>query len=114
MNTDSTSGPGDGPAAANTEPSAAVVVSIQSTKFVPDHVSIRVGQKVRWVNSDTATHIVSSNPGAHGCQPPSPADFLSYDLHPNDAFEYLFAMKGVYHYHCLIKGCSMSGSVTVS
>jgi plastocyanin len=90
-----------------------ILVDILAGSFRPREVTIRAGQSVRWINRDSAVHIITSNPGASGCQPESPEDFLSYDLHTNGVFEYQFTNPGAYHYHCVKGGCGMSGSVTV-
>jgi plastocyanin len=93
---------------------APVEVLIHHMAFDPRDVVIRAGQSVRWINKDSPRHTVLSNPGVHGCQPPSPEDFASYALETGMAYEYRFTKPGTYHYYCLMHGCAMSGSVTVT
>ncbi|HYT92030.1 MAG TPA: plastocyanin/azurin family copper-binding protein [Gemmataceae bacterium] len=93
---------------------APVEVAILNMAFSPREVTIRAGQSVRWINKERILHSVIANPGTHGCQPASPEDFTSYPLEPDMAFEYKFNNPGTFHYHCLLHGCGMAGSVTVT
>jgi plastocyanin len=95
------------------ERAVAVEVTIRDKAFHPRDVVIRAGESVRWVNRDRVTHTVLSNPGPEGCQPAAAEDFASYPLEPDKTYEYQFTKPGTYPYHCLMHGCSMSGSVTV-
>jgi plastocyanin len=89
-------------------------VKILASAFDPREVVIRVGQRVRWTNTDSRFHTVISNPGPDGCQPASTEYFASYELPQGMAYEHVFNVPGTFHYHCVAGGCAMSGIVTVT
>jgi plastocyanin len=79
-----------------------VGVRMSGTAFVPDQVSIRAGQTVRWVNNDPTEHTVSAE-----------GNFDSGNIAPDETFERVFAEQSVIDYICTIHPDQMSGSVTV-
>ncbi len=78
-----------------------VIVRIQDTKYVPDQVSIRAGQTVRWVNNDQIEHTVTGD------------DFDSGEIAPGESYDRIFADKGEEKYMCTIHPDRMQGTVTI-
>jgi plastocyanin len=80
-----------------------VDVSIGSFVFIPQALTINVGQTVRWTNNHTFNHTVTE-------------DALLFDsgtLLPGQTFSFTFNAAGVYPYHCSIH-LSMTGTITVN
>lgn len=67
-------------------------VKIANYAFSPDKITIKVGTKVTWTNSDVVQHNVAMDDGADG--PSSPM------LGKGDTYTYTFAKAGTYNYHC--------------
>jgi plastocyanin/FtsP/CotA-like multicopper oxidase with cupredoxin domain len=91
-------------------------VAILGGSFEPPNITIMVGEKVRWTNTD-GTHTVSSNRSsgqAFTCSPVSGEVFDSSPMNNGDVFEHTFNSPGTYAYHCEIHGCGMSGTVVVN
>jgi len=65
-------------------------VSIQDFSFSPKVIRVKQGTKVVWKNSDIVSHTVTSDSNA----------FSSPLLGQAKTFEYTFAAKGEYSYHC--------------
>jgi plastocyanin len=86
-------------------------VSITPTGFVPATVSIKVGQAVTWTNTDTAPHIVASDP--------YPTDTTlsglnsQQDLSTNDRYSFVFDKAGTYTYHDDLNPYTLEGTVIV-
>src|SRR5881275_2606849 len=68
---------------------ATVTVQIKRSSFVPSPVTIKTGDTVRWVNSDTHNHQVVSNNGS----------FVSPILGPGKVYTHRFNAAGTYRYH---------------
>jgi plastocyanin len=68
---------------------ATVTVQIKRSSFVPQTVTIKTGDTVRWVNSDTQNHQVVSNNGS----------FVSPILGPGKVYTHRFNGGGTYRYH---------------
>jgi plastocyanin len=114
---DDDDGGGDGAATPTTEqtdtgaapPAKAgetVSVDIPAIEFDPADVTVKVGDTVKWTNSDDLPHTVTKSGG------PGP-DFDSGDLEPGGGeFEQTFDEKGKVDYVCTIHP-GQSGSVTV-
>ena len=77
-------------------------VTIANFAFSPATLTINVGSKVTWTNTDSVTHTVTSNNGV----------FDSGDLAPNATFSYTFNTAGTFVYHCSIH-TYMTGTVIV-
>lgn len=87
-----------------TQASAATkTVAIQNLAFVPDNVSIAVGDTVTWTNreGDGTQHSVHFDDGAK-----------SSDLNPGQSYSRTFHTKAKFHYICSIH-TYMEGNVTV-
>jgi plastocyanin len=65
-------------------------------------LTVNVGSKVTWTNTDSVTHTVTSDNGVFG----------SGDLAPNATFSYTFNTTGTFAYHCSIH-TYMTGTVIV-
>lgn len=65
-------------------------VAIEGFSFKEKEFRIPVGTTVRWTNKDSVRHDVASDAGKFGSK------LLSKD----ETFEYAFAEKGVFPYHC--------------
>jgi plastocyanin len=68
---------------------ATATVQIKRSSFVPQTVTIKTGDTVRWVNSDTQNHQVVSNNGS----------FVSAILGPGKVYTHRFNAAGTYRYH---------------
>ena len=78
-----------GAAPATPASTATKTVQIKRTAFSPTTVTIKTGDIVRWVNSDTQNHQVVSNNGS----------FVSPILTPGKAYSHRFQAAGTYRYH---------------
>jgi plastocyanin len=79
-----------------------VEVVMKNIKFVPDTVTIKVGQTVTWVNQDSAQHDVVANQG----------EFKSQLFDQGQSFSFTFTKAGTYKYYCSIHP-QMLGTVIV-
>jgi|SRR5215218_10319262 len=77
-------------------------VTIKATGFAPRSVSIRVGDRVTWKNSDTKNHQVVSNTGA----------FASPIMGAAKSWSFTFSRTGTFRYHDGLHP-SLAGSVVV-
>jgi plastocyanin len=80
--------------------------------FVPDRIRVTVGTTVRWVNTGTVFHTVTSGASADPAHRPG----LLFDapLGPGAWYEFAFASPGTYPYFCRIHGDhGMRGTITV-
>jgi plastocyanin len=78
-------------------------VRIADFAFAPDSSDVKVGDSVKWTNSDGATHTVTADDGA----------FDSGNLAAGKAFSFTFDKAGTFAYHCNIHQ-SMTGTVVVT
>jgi plastocyanin len=83
---------------------ATKTVSITRTAFVPNSVSIFVGDSVTWMNSDTIDHQVISQAGG----------FASPVLKPGETFTHVFDKAGKFGYKDALSTKTGNGSVTVA
>lgn len=86
-----------------------VTVDIAGFNFSPAVVKIKVGDIIKWTNSDDAPHKVASNPHpAHTDLPGLVSDVLS----KGDSYSFTFDKVGTFEYHCHLHP-SMSATVIV-
>lgn len=83
-----------------------VGVDMEGIEFVPERVSVRAGQRVRWTNQDSTTHTVTKVSG------PGP-DFDSGEIGANGTYEYTPLQRGVIKYMCEIHPDQMRGKISV-
>ena len=78
-------------------------ITVGNNFFDPSTTTVAVGTQVTWTwaAGDVAHSVTFDNGG-----PASPTQ-------SSGSFSYTFTSAGVYHYHCVIHGQSMSGTVTV-
>lgn len=85
------------------------MVKISSTEFSPKSITVKVGEKVAWINDDSANHTVNSNP--HPTHTDNP--FLNLGLiRMGESKSVTFDKVGIYKYHDHLNP-SLTGSVTV-
>jgi len=75
-------------------------VRIMNFSFNPPALIVKVGDTVKWVNSDQAPHKIASD------------TFNSQDLNNGDNFSFTFTKAGTYNYHCSIHPF-MTGTINV-
>jgi plastocyanin len=80
-----------------------VQVKMKDILFVPDKITARVGQTVRWTNDDAVAHTVKAESGA---------DFSSDAIEQNQTFEAKLEKAGTIPYVCTIHP-SQKGTITV-
>ncbi len=70
-----------------------VAVAEKSIKFVPQHLTAKVGQKITWTNEDPVAHTATARSGA---------DFDSGTMNPGDTFSFTPKKPGKIDYYCVI------------
>jgi plastocyanin len=78
-----------GAAPATPASTATATVQIKRSSFRPATATIKTGDTVKWVNTDTQNHQVVSNNGS----------FVSPILGPGKSYSHRFNAAGPYHYH---------------
>lgn len=81
-----------------------VSVGIKDIKFVPETITVKVGQKIVWTNNEDVPHNVTATDGA---------DFRSDTLRKDDTFEYTPTKAGTIKYVCTIHA-GQNGQITVT
>jgi len=76
---------------------------LTTTAFVPNPVTIKVGDSINWVNTDSIVHTATANNGTA---------FSSGIIAPGASFKATFSTAGTFAYHCTIHP-GMVGTVTV-
>jgi plastocyanin len=97
----------DGGSGTTTQSSAAgggVEVKLQNIQFSPKETTVKVGQKVTWVNEDSTDHDVTADSGA---------DFKSDAFGNGATFEFTPDKAGTIRYECTIHP-GMTGTLTVT
>ncbi len=82
---------------------ATKAVKITRTGFVPSKATIKVGDSVKWTNSDTISHQVVANNGS----------FASPVLGAGKSYTFRFRASGTYHYHDGLHP-SLKGTIVVT
>jgi plastocyanin len=80
-------------AAASSGGGGEVEIKMQNIQFAPKDTTVKVGQKVKWVNEDTTDHNVKSDSGA---------DFKSDDFGKGSSFEFTPDKAGTIKYECTL------------
>jgi plastocyanin len=89
------------PTAALAEP-AAVEVKIDNFTFTPQHLTVKPGTTVTWINEDDIPHTVAA----------TDKGFKSKVLDTNDKFSFTFATAGSFEYFCSLHP-HMTGTIVV-
>lgn len=86
-------------------------VRITGKGFEPQTIKIKKGQKVEWVNEDTSSHQVASDPFPdHSLLPDL---FADSPMGKGESFTYTFEDAGTYTYHDQLKPADLKGTVIV-
>jgi plastocyanin len=80
-------------AAASSGGGGEVEIKMQNIQFAPKDTTVKVGQKVKWVNEDSTDHNVTSESGA---------DFKSDDFGKGSSFEFTPDKAGTIKYECTL------------
>jgi plastocyanin len=91
-------------ASASSAGGAGVQIKMQNIAFSPKSTTVKVGDKVTWVNDDTVDHNVTANSGA---------DFKSKDFGNGGTFSFTPDKAGTIKYVCTIHP-GMAGTLTVT
>jgi plastocyanin len=83
---------------------AVVKVSMKNIKFVPEKITVKVGQKIEWTNDDAVAHNVTATDGA---------DFASDTIEGGGKYSYKPTKAGVIKYVCTIHA-GQNGEITVT
>lgn len=105
-------------------PAAAVTIKmVKGLRFDPDHVTIKVGQSVTWMNDGVVPHTTTCDPSANPVKtahpeyiqlPAGAQTWNSGFLDPGKTFSHTFTVPGEYHYICIPHVLSgMRGQITV-
>ncbi len=78
-------------------------ITMKDIKFAPASVSVRVGQKVTWTNSDQVDHNVKADSGA---------SFSSQNFGSGGSYSFTPKKAGTIKYECTIHP-GMTGTLTV-
>jgi plastocyanin len=81
-----------------------VEVKLQDIQFSPKETTVKVGQKVTWVNDDSIDHDVTADSGA---------DFKSDTFGNGGTFEFTPEKAGTIRYQCTLHP-GMTGTLTVT
>jgi plastocyanin len=90
--------------AASSGGSGEVEIKLQNIQFAPKDTTVKVGQKVKWVNEDSTDHNVTSDSGA---------DFKSDDFGKGSSFEFTPDKAGTIKYECTLHP-GMTATLTVT
>ena len=82
-----------------------VKVDMKNIKFVPANITVKVGQKIEWTNTDTPPHTVTSTTDS--------AKFDSGTMQPGAKFDYTPTKAGKIDYVCTIHS-GQTGTITVT
>lgn len=99
---------------ASSSGSGVVEVSLKDFKFTPSDIKVKVGQKVRFVNTDSVRHNVVQATVEQATT--GPFGFEGPVLMPGDSWEYTFNTPGNYPIVCNLDGhnlLGMAATVTV-
>jgi plastocyanin len=77
-----------------------VTVSMKGRMFHPEHITVRVGDTVQWINDDTELHQVISGRSSFDRNAGSPMN--SGILIWNQHYAFTFTTPGTYPYMCVI------------
>ncbi|MBC7660932.1 MAG: cupredoxin domain-containing protein [Chitinophagaceae bacterium] len=87
-------------------PNAPVRIEMKSISFGPKAIDIVEGQSIQWENTSLTDHSATSDDEGN--------TFDTGMIDPKRASKPVeFAKAGVYHYHCMMHGRTMSGLINV-
>jgi amicyanin len=88
--------------AARSAPATDAEVDIDQFTFTPQHITVKAGTTVTWINEDDVPHTIAS----------SSKPFKSKALDTADKFSFTFTTPGTYEYFCSLHP-HMTGAVVV-
>jgi len=89
-------------------------------RFIPETVTIKAGDTVKWTNPHTISHTVTFDPSkaataANAALPAGVEPFDSGAVEEEGTFSHTFTVKGTYKYVCVYhEGMGMIGTVIVT
>ncbi len=94
------------PALAGDAPVIVIKMSDKPPKFLPDKVTIKVGQTIEWVNNAKTLHSVDGDASmvltpSDVSLPPGAKPFDSGFMKPDMKWDYTFKVPGTYKYTCV-------------
>jgi plastocyanin len=89
---------------ASSSAGGAVEIKMQNIQFAPKDTTVKVGQKITWVNEDSVDHDVAADSGA---------DFKSDAFGKGGTFEFTPDKAGTIKYECTLHP-GMTATLTVS
>jgi plastocyanin len=107
------------PAFGATAPAVVIKMSDKPPKFLPDKITIKVGDTVEWVNNAKTLHSVDGDPSmvlkpSDVSLPPGAKPFDSGFMKPDMTWQYTFTVPGTYKYTCVPhEKDGMNGQVVV-
>jgi plastocyanin len=96
---------GVGSAGVNQGTPSTAVQATDSLTFLPQNITVGVGQVVQWKNTGQIMHTVTFNSGSASC-------LTDPSLNGSAPWDVTFSQAGTYAYHCAIHE-QMTGIVTV-
>jgi len=108
------------PALAQTKTVEVTMKQAPKSRFVPETVTIAVGDTVKWTNPAFVTHTVTFDPSmaaipADVALPPGVSPFDSGNIDEDQSFNHTFTVKGSYKYVCKYhEAMGMVGTVIVN
>jgi len=90
-----------------------------SLKYVPEEVTISIGQTIVWTNTSSQFHTVTDDPAlaqdrSHAQLPAGAQPFNSGNIAPGEVFQRMFDVPGTYVYFCIPhEAMGMVGKITV-
>ncbi|MBV8772903.1 MAG: hypothetical protein JO166_11335 [Deltaproteobacteria bacterium] len=106
-------------ASAADAPTTVIKMSDKPPKFIPEKVTIKVGQTVEWMNNAKTLHSVDGDPSmalkpADVSLPSGAKPFDSGFMKPDMTWQYTFKIPGTYKYTCVPhEKDGMNGEVVV-
>jgi plastocyanin len=86
-----------------------IQIPSDSYKFIPDKLTIKAGDTIRWHNNSDRKHVLSSVPGSGVSDE---LEIFSDEFHPGTIYSHTFKEPGEYPYFCFIHN-KMTGIITV-
>jgi plastocyanin len=82
-----------------------VQVAMRDIKMVPEKVTVKVGQTVKWTNEDPVAHTATARSGA---------TFDSGTINAGKSYSWKASQAGTVEYYCTVHGQQQSGTITVT
>ncbi len=86
-----------------------IQIPLDIYKFIPDKLTIKAGDTVRWHNNSDRKHVLASVPGSGASEE---FEIFSDEFHPGTIYSHMFKEPGEYPYFCFIHN-KMTGVITV-